>query len=67
MRRIIVDGLIVLVGLGALLVLRFYGGAQECQDHPFFALQGTAVDCAAGKIAKQEVPVSKPVAAVASR
>jgi hypothetical protein len=62
MRRVI-NGLIVLLGLGALLLVRFFDGAQQCQDHPFFTLQGTIEDCAA----RQEVSVSKAVGAVASR
>lgn len=74
MRRI-VDGLIVVLGLGVLLLLEVYTGPHSCQDHPFFILQGTSEDCAArdsptdrrSMAAQHEAPVSKPVAALASR
>jgi hypothetical protein len=45
--RKLVDGLIITLGLGALLLLGFHGGAHECQNHPLFTMQGTAEDCGA--------------------
>jgi hypothetical protein len=64
MRRV-VDGLIVLLGLGGLLLLGFHDGPHPCSDHPWFTLQGTSVDCATRD--SGESRIGRSVASVVSR